>query len=485
MRLRIDLAYDGGDFHGWAAQPGLRTVQGELEAALAHGAADVPPASLVCAGRTDTGVHARGQVVHLDLEPEVLAAAAGTVRRRPGRRAGAPAERPAARRRPRTTGGHRARRLRRPLLPAVAALRLPGRPTACADPLTRGHVLAWPRPLDVAAVNAASTALLGLHDFAAFCKQREGATTVRTLLDLAWVREGDLLTGTVRADAFCHHMVRSLVGCLLAIGEGRRPVAWAGEVLAAGVRDPAVTVVPPHGLTLEEVGYPPDADARRPRRRDADEAGAGVTDHYFSADPSVPFAREPFTCEVWGQRLDLVSGSGVYSRGRLDVGTAVLFRETEPPAPGLVLDLGTGYGVIGLSIAASWRRDGVPPGATSGVTGVEVNQRAVLLANENAAALGLSGLFSAREPDAVPADLRFDEIWSNPPIRIGKQALHDLLLRWFVRLRPGGRAVMVVGKNLGGDSLQAWLTDRGYPTTRLASAKGFRVLESRQDGEGV
>jgi 16S rRNA (guanine1207-N2)-methyltransferase len=190
-----------------------------------------------------------------------------------------------------------------------------------------------------------------------------------------------------------------------------------------------------------------------------------VTDHYFSADPSVPFAREPFTCQVWGHRLDLVSGSGVYSRGRLDKGTAVLLRETEPPAPGHVLDLGTGYGVIGLAIADAWRRDGVPAGATSGVTGVEVNQRAVLLANQNAAALGL--------------EVRFDEVWSNPPIRVGKDALHDLLLHWLARLRPGGRAVLVVGKNLGGDSLQAWLTDQGYPTARLASAKGFRVLESR------
>ncbi len=204
-----------------------------------------------------------------------------------------------------------------------------------------------------------------------------------------------------------------------------------------------------------------------------------MTDHYFSADPSVPFAREPFSCEVWGHRLDLVSGSGVYSRGRLDVGTAVLFRETEPPDPGHVLDLGTGYGVIGLAIAAAWRADGVPAGAASGVTGVEVNQRAVLLANQNAAALGLQERFVAGDPSAVPADLRVDEIWSNPPIRIGKPALHELLLHWFARLRPAGRAVLVVGKNLGGDSLQSWLTDQGYPTSRLASAKGFRVLESR------
>ena len=201
-------------------------------------------------------------------------------------------------------------------------------------------------------------------------------------------------------------------------------------------------------------------------------------DHYFTADPSVPFTREPFTCEVWGRRLDLVSGSGVYSRGRLDGGTAVLFRETEPPRPGQVLDLGTGYGVIGLAIAAAWRADGVLPDA-GGVTGVEVNQRAVLLARENAAALGLQDRYVAGGPDDVPDDLRVDELWSNPPIRIGKQALHDLLLQWFPRLRPAGRAVLVVGKNLGGDSLQSWLTDHGYPTTRLASAKGFRVLESR------
>lgn len=204
-----------------------------------------------------------------------------------------------------------------------------------------------------------------------------------------------------------------------------------------------------------------------------------MSDHYFSADPSAPFVREPFTCQVWGQRLDLVSGSGVYSRGRLDPGTAVLFRETEPPAPGHVLDLGTGYGVIGLAIAAAWRRDGVPIGGASGVTGIEVNQRAVLLANQNAASLGLQDRYVACDPALVPETVRVDEIWSNPPIRIGKPALHALLLQWFTRLRPDGRAVMVVGKNLGADSLRSWLTDQGYPTTRLASAKGFRVLESR------
>ena len=196
-----------------------------------------------------------------------------------------------------------------------------------------------------------------------------------------------------------------------------------------------------------------------------------MTDHYFSADPSIPFEREAFTCEVWGHELTLVSGSGVFSRGHLDRATAVLFRETEPPAQGQFLDLGCGYGVIGLAIARA------VPLAT--VTAVDVNERALALANENAQALGVEGRFVACLPDAVPADATYDEIWSNPPIRIGKQALHDLLLTWLPRLRPDGRLVMVVGKNLGADSLQRWLGEQGYPTRRLASAKGFRVLESR------
>ena len=114
------------------------------------------------------------------------------------------------------------------------------------------------------------------------------------------------------------------------------------------------------------------------------------------------------------------------------------------------------------------------------VTAVDVNERALLLANDNARALGVAGRFVACRPDQVPSDATFDEIWSNPPIRIGKEALHDLLLTWLPRLRPGGRAVMVVGKFLGADSLQTWLGEQGWPTTRLASAKGFRVLETRR-----
>jgi 16S rRNA (guanine1207-N2)-methyltransferase len=199
-------------------------------------------------------------------------------------------------------------------------------------------------------------------------------------------------------------------------------------------------------------------------------------DHYFSADPAAPFTRETFTCEVWGHELTLVSGAGVFSRGHLDHATAILFREVEPPVQGRFLDLGCGYGAIGLAIAAA-----VP---LASITGVDVNDRAIALANENARALGVHGRFVACRPEQVPSGDVYDEIWSNPPIRIGKEALHDLLLTWLPRLAPGGRAVMVVGKNLGADSLQRWLGEQGFPTDRLASAKGFRVLETRATERG-
>jgi 16S rRNA G1207 methylase RsmC len=197
-----------------------------------------------------------------------------------------------------------------------------------------------------------------------------------------------------------------------------------------------------------------------------------MDDHYFSADPAVAFKRSPVVASVWGHELHLTSGSGVFANGRVDIGTSILFRETEPPAAGRILDLGCGFGVIGLAIAVA--------APTAVVTAVDVNERAVLLANENAASLGVGDRFLAATPDGVDTTATYDEIWSNPPIRIGKQALHELLLTWLPRLAPGGRAVMVVGKNLGADSLQRWLGEQGYPTERLASAKGFRVLESRR-----
>src|SRR5690606_11205802 len=132
-------------------------------------------------------------------------------------------------------------------------------PPGGVDPLLRGHVLWHDWPLDVDAMNEAARGLLGEHDFAAYCKRREGATTIRTLQDLRLERgEDGIITATVRADAFCHNMVRSLIGALLFVGDGHRPWDWPAKVPAAGVRDSAVHVVRPHGLTLEEVGYPAD-----------------------------------------------------------------------------------------------------------------------------------------------------------------------------------------------------------------------------------
>ncbi|QIK65411.1 tRNA pseudouridine(38-40) synthase TruA [Nocardioides sp. HDW12B] len=262
MRIRLDLAYDGGAFHGWARQPGLRTVQGDLETALTTVLRRREPdgVAVTCAGRTDTGVHARGQVVHLDTSADELTAAAG--------RSEEPAVDSLVRRLNGLLGDDVVVRAGREAPAGFDArfgalwrryvYRVADHP-ALVDPLARGHVLAWPRPLDLGAMNDAAAGLLGEHDFAAYCRRREGATTIRALLDLRWDRdEAGLAAATVRADAFCHSMVRALVGALLAVGEGRRATTWPAEVLAAEVRDPAVLVVPAHGLCLEEVAYPPD-----------------------------------------------------------------------------------------------------------------------------------------------------------------------------------------------------------------------------------
>ncbi|GAA3526195.1 tRNA pseudouridine(38-40) synthase TruA [Aeromicrobium panaciterrae] len=257
MRLRLDLSYDGANFRGWAVQPGLRTVQGTIETAIATILRLGDNPSLTCAGRTDAGVHARGQVAHVDLDkvdPVALE-----------------------------------RRLRRLLPDDISLLSLTVAPdgfdarfaalerryiyrmtdsTTGPDPLERGSVVRWQRHLDVDAMNSAATHLLGHHDFASFCKKRKGATTIRTLLDLHTVRRGSLVETTVRADAFCHSMVRSLMGALVAVGEGRFEPSWAGEVLAHRERNARVTVLPPHGLVLEEVIYP-DAEGLATRAEEA------------------------------------------------------------------------------------------------------------------------------------------------------------------------------------------------------------------------
>jgi tRNA pseudouridine38-40 synthase len=245
MRVRFDLAYEGTDFAGWARQPQQRTVQGVLEAALGQVLRLPQPPALTVAGRTDAGVHARGQVAHADLESVPPLRWLNTVLPADVRVFGAAPAPP----------GFDARfsALSRRYSYRVA--------DAPVDPLRRRDTLAWAHTLDVDAMNEAAGLLLGEHDFAAFCKRREGATTIRRLLSLSWVRGADMvLEATVEADAFCHSMVRALVGALLAVGEGRRPAAWPGQVLAAAVRDPAVTVVPAHGLCLERVSYPPDSE---------------------------------------------------------------------------------------------------------------------------------------------------------------------------------------------------------------------------------
>lgn len=259
MRLRIDCAYDGTDFSGWAAQPGLRTVQATLEEALAT-ALRTPRVRVTVAGRTDAGVHARGQVVHLDVEPTLLSAAAARVGDEPlatlARRVDGILPRDLrVRRVTEAANGFDARYSaiwRRYAYRIADAQEL-------ADPLVRGHVLAWGRRLDLDAMNEAAAPLVGLQDFATFCRRRAGATTVRTLLELSWTRDDSgLAVATVRADAFCHNMVRALVGSLISVGEGRQAISWPARVMTARRRDAGVHVVQPHGLTLEEVGYPAD-----------------------------------------------------------------------------------------------------------------------------------------------------------------------------------------------------------------------------------
>jgi tRNA pseudouridine38-40 synthase len=281
VRIRLDLAYDGTHFRGWARQPGLRTVQGTLEDALARVVGGSP--RLVVAGRTDAGVHASGQVAHVDLDDEQIA-------RLTARRAGGgihPSVDALARRMSGVLGGYADAAVHRSTLAPEGfdarfsavwrrySYRLADA-TAGYDPLERLRTTTVRSDLDEKAMDAAARSLIGLHDFAAYCKPREEATTIRTLLEFDWHRDAEgVLIANVKADAFCHSMVRALVGACVAVGEGRLDVDDAAAIRDEGVRVPEVKVLAARGLTLTEVGYPSDdllaARAEQTRaRRDAE-----------------------------------------------------------------------------------------------------------------------------------------------------------------------------------------------------------------------
>jgi len=250
VRLRLDVGYDGTNFSGWASQPGRRTVQGVLEPALCtllrlHGA------RLVVAGRTDAGVHATAQVAHLDVARERWQELAGTLVRR---LAGVL---PTDVRVLAVSEASPDFSARFSALWRRYCYRLTDAESGC-PPLRRHDTLSWTRPVDVRAMQAGAQQLLGLHDFVAFCRRRDGASTVRDLQRLEVIRDGALVEVHVQADAFCHCMVRSLVGALLAVGEGRRSPDWPAGLLGSSRRSDEVTVAPAHGLTLIGVGYPAD-----------------------------------------------------------------------------------------------------------------------------------------------------------------------------------------------------------------------------------
>lgn len=248
VRVRLDISYDGTDFTGWARQPGLRTVQGVLEESLSKVYRE--PVQLTVAGRTDAGVHAEGQVAHFDTTAEFDA---GKLVHRMARFLPKDVRIKAARVAPPEFDA-RFSAIRRHY-----AYRLTTAPYG-AEPLQARSVVACRSDVDVDAMRDASRKLLGLHNFAAFCRRRDGATTVRELQRYDWERDGDALTAYVSADAFCWSMVRSLVGAALAVGEGRRTPDWVADLLNETERSSSVTVAPAHGLSLIAVDYPADAD---------------------------------------------------------------------------------------------------------------------------------------------------------------------------------------------------------------------------------
>jgi 16S rRNA G1207 methylase RsmC len=195
-------------------------------------------------------------------------------------------------------------------------------------------------------------------------------------------------------------------------------------------------------------------------------------DHYFSATPAVGSTLRTVPLTLPDLSLSLVTDRGVFSGGSVDAGTKLLLSSAPMPSgDGAVLDLGCGYGPIAVAVA---RR---APGLD--VWAVDVNERALALTAENAAAAGVGDRVHAARPDDVPGDIAFSAIYSNPPIRIGKEALHDALTRWLARLAPSGAAWLVVHKHLGSDSLAKWLSSMSYDVTRLSSRMGYRILEVR------
>lgn len=260
VRLRLDIAYDGTEFTGWATQDAQRTVAGVLNETLST--IFRVPVRLFAAGRTDTGVHATGQVAHVDIPEEALPHAFPRTPRI-GEPEFLPLTRRLARFLPADVRVLQVTRAPEHFDARFSALRrhydyrLSTAPYG-VEPQQARYVTAWPRPLDVAAMTVASRELLGLNDFAAFCRHRDGATTIRDLQRLDWERDGDLVTAHVTADAFCWSMVRSVVGALLAVGEGRRDAAWCAALLNDTARSSAFTAAPARGLTLVAVDYPPD-----------------------------------------------------------------------------------------------------------------------------------------------------------------------------------------------------------------------------------
>ncbi|GGM50290.1 tRNA pseudouridine synthase A [Micromonospora sonchi] len=252
IRLRLEVAYDGTGFSGWAVQPDRRTVAGVLVAALDRILGTGTASGLTVAGRTDAGVHAAGQVCHLDLPGEVWQAHEGTLLRRLARLLPPDVRVRAMTAVPATFDARFSATFRR------YEYRVTDTPWG-AEPLRRHEILAWPRALDLDRLVATAAGLVGEHDFAAYCRRKENATTLREVTRLDWRRDADgVLVATVQADAFCQAMVRSLVGAMLAVGEGRRPVQWPAGLLTRRERSSEVSVAPAHGLTLVAVGYPED-----------------------------------------------------------------------------------------------------------------------------------------------------------------------------------------------------------------------------------